>query len=138
MRFEAFIRQKKVRKGKPDIQLARSLVKMSDNHIESINDVKLTKVSSATIMTTYYESLREIVEAMAAVEGFKVYSHEAFTYFLKEREEDIISFKFDKYRKIRNNINYYGEPIESSVTEAGIKDMLEMIAKLKDKFLKSI
>lgn len=138
MKFEDFIRSKKVRRGAPDIPLAKSLVKMSDNHQESIEYLKLTEVSSATIMTNYYESLREIVEAIASIDGYKVYSHEAFTYFLKEMGEDLISIKFDNYRKIRNGVNYYGKPVEVGITEANIKEIKKMISKLKEKYLKRI
>ncbi len=138
MNFEDFIKSKKVRKGTPDMQLAKSLIKMSENHLKSIEDMRLTEVSSATIMTNYYESLREIVEAIASIDGYKVYSHEAFTYFLKERGEDLISIKFDNYRKIRNSVNYYGKPVEVGITEANINEIKKIIRELKEKFLKNL
>jgi len=138
MNFEDFIKSKKVRKGTPDMQLAKSLIKMSENHLKSIEDMRLTEVSSATIMTNYYESLREIVEAIASIDGYKVYSHEAFTYFLKEKGEDLISIKFDNYRKIRNSVNYYGKPVEVGITEANINEIKKIIRELKEKFLKNL
>jgi hypothetical protein len=138
MMFADFIKSGKVRKGTPDVQLAKSLVKMSENHMKSIGEMRLADTSSATIMMNCYESLREVVEAIAALEGYKVYSHEAFTYFLKEKGEDLLSIKFDKYRKIRNSINYYGEPVETGVTEAGKREMEKMIVELKSKFLQKI
>ena len=30
---------------------------------------------------------------------------------LKEKQEELISIKFDRFRKIRNQINYYGKDI---------------------------
>ncbi|MBN2331409.1 MAG: hypothetical protein JXC85_06345 [Candidatus Aenigmarchaeota archaeon] len=138
MRFEDFITSKKVRRGNPDIQLAKSLVKMSDNHLKSIEYMKLTETSSATIMTNYYESLREVVEAIAAIDGYKVYSHEAFTHFLREKGEDIISIKFDNYRKIRNSVNYYGKTVEVGITAANTEEIKRMIYQLKEKYLKRI
>ena len=82
MRFEDFIESQKVRKTSPDFQLAKSVVKIFGIHIKSIKEREVTDITSATIMTTCYEALREIVEAIAAKEGFRVYSHEAFTFFL--------------------------------------------------------
>jgi len=138
MRFVDFIKENKVRKGSPDIQLARSLVKMSDNHLKSIEEMKLTDVTSATIMTNYYESLREIVEAIATIDGYRVYSHEAFTSYLKEKGEDSISIKFDNFRKIRNSVNYYGRPVEVGITRANIVEIRKIIMELKGKFLKNL
>jgi len=138
MRFQDFIDEQKARKASPDKQLAKSLAKMSDRHIEVIKKLELTETSASTVMTTYYESLREIIEAIAAMRGYKVYSHEAFTYFLKEIGETSMSDKFDRFRKIRNGINYYGKQIDKASAESSIRDIEEMITKLKEKFLENM
>ncbi len=138
MSFQDFLDQQKARKSTPDMQLAKSLVKMSDVHIEVIKELDLTETSASTIMTTYYEALREIVEAIAAKQGYKVYSHEAFTHFLKEIGENSIANKFDRFRKIRNNINYYGKQIDKASTEVNMKDIEKIISGLKSKFLNDV
>lgn len=138
MRFEDFIRAKKVRRAEPDMQLSRSLMKMSDNHIKSADELKLSDITSSTIMATCYEALREIVEAITAKEGFKVYSHEAFTLFLREMGEDMISSKFDRFRRIRNNINYYGKPIDASSVKVHRQEIEKTIEQLKERHLKDI
>lgn len=138
MRFQDFIDQQKARQAAPDIQLVKSLIKMSDSHIETIKQIELTEITAATIMTTYYEALRELVEAITAKNGYKVYSHEAFTYFFKELGEEWIASKFDRFRKIRNNINYYGKPIDKNSAESNITEIEKIIKELKQKFLKDI
>src|SRR3989344_6276375 len=102
MNFQDFIDKGIVRKGSPDVSLAKSLITMSENHIETIKSIEVTDKTASTVMSDYYEALREIVEAICAVKGYKVYSHEAFTYFLKENGEGLIADKFDRFRKIRN------------------------------------
>ena len=138
MRFQDFIDSKKGRIGNPDIQITKSLNKMSDGHIKAIKKLEVTETTSATVMTTYYEALREIIEAITSKKGFKVYSHEAFTYFLKENGEDIISLKFDRFRKIRNNINYYGKPIDTNSAKQNTQEIEKNIKELKQKFLQDI
>ena len=138
MNFQDFIASGKVRKGSPDLQMARSLVRMSDNHRETISSVPCTATSASTIMTNFYEALREIVEAIAIQDGYKVYSHEAFTYYLKELGEDRIAEKFDRFRKIRNRINYYGKLIDAPSAQAHSKEISQIILELKKKHLKSV
>lgn len=138
MKFQDFVDSQKVRKGSPDIQLAKSLIKISDNHIKSLQQLEITETTSSTIMMTYYEALREIVEAVAIKEGYKVYSHEAFTFFLKEKGEELVSSKFDRFRKIRNNINYYGQPIEASSVKENKNEIEKIINELKQKFLQDL
>ena len=50
----------------------------------------------------------------------------------KVLEERTASLKFDKYRKIRNSINYYGKII--SINEA--KNVLDRIKKLRREIIK--
>ena len=138
MRFQDFIDQQKARKATTDIQLAKSLIGMSDNHIEAIKKLAIDEITASTIMATYYEALREIIEAIAAKKGYKIYSHDALTYFLKELGKDLIADKFDRFRKIRNGINYYGKRISKESTESNVKDIERIIAELKQKFLSDV
>ncbi|MBI2208406.1 hypothetical protein HYU50_02825 [Candidatus Woesearchaeota archaeon] len=136
MRFQDFIEQGKARKGSPDVSKVKSLLETSNNHLLFLENQKINEVSAGSILTTYYEALREIVEAICLKEGFKVYSHEAFTYFLKEKNEDIIAIKFDNLRKLRNSINYYGEKISYKEAEYAKEEALKLIRLLKNAYLK--
>lgn len=135
MRFEDFIEQGKVRKGSPDISKIKSLLETSNNHLLFLKEQKIDNVSAGSILVTYYEALREVIEAICLKEGFKVYSHEAFTYFLKGKNEDLASIRFDNFRKLRNSINYYGEKVDTSEVEAIKQETVDVINKLKNKYL---
>ena len=89
-------------------------------------------------MANYYDVLRSIVEAISSLDGYKIYSHEAFTYFLKEKGEDLIAEKFDRFRKIRNGINYYGKNISIEEVKEHIPEIVKLINVLKKKYLENI
>lgn len=135
MKFEDFIEQGKVRKGSTDIPKVKSLLATSHNHLLFLNHQKIDEISAGSILVTYYEALREVIEAMCLKEGFKVYSHEAFTYFLKEKNEESAAVKFDNLRKLRNSINYYGEKVDASEVESAKEEIIELIHTLKNKYL---
>lgn len=137
MKWQDFIDEKKVKKTNKDISKVKSLIDTSDNLIAVFSDIQINEISSSTIFVNYYESLRQIIEAIATLHGFNVYSHEAFTSFLSEiLKEDLMSRKFDRFRLLRNRVNYYGEKIDIEVSKEAKIDMLDIIKKFKDKYLK--
>ncbi|RLG13439.1 hypothetical protein DRN69_05585 [Candidatus Pacearchaeota archaeon] len=139
MKFQDFIQQKLVRRSSKDKALARSLVQNAKEDIEFLDGLEINEKSSRKLMTNYYDILRSILEAISAIEGYKIYSHEAFTCFLKEKKkEDLLSIKFDRFRKIRNSINYYGRDISIEETKENIKEIKKMIKVLSDKYLKGL
>ncbi|MAH06734.1 hypothetical protein CMI38_00610 [Candidatus Pacearchaeota archaeon] len=135
MKFEDFIRKGVVKKTIRDIGKIKALIKSTKEDFEYIEGLKIIDISSRKLTSNYYEILRSILEAIAFDKGYKVYSHKAFYYFLLEIQESIIAEKFDRYRQIRNAINYYGKPISTEEANEYIKEMKEMINYLLDKYL---
>ena len=82
-----------------------------------------------------YDCLREVLEALAIKKGFKIYNHECFCAFLKNIcNEFSFAESFDRFRKIRNKINYYGKKVELVDAERLIKDMISLRKELLSKF----
>jgi len=81
------------------------------------------------------ESLRELLEALAIKNGFKIYNHECYCAFLKEilKDEELAAL-FDKFRRIRNKINYYGKDLSPKEAEAFKTEIEELVEKLKKLF----
>ncbi|MBI2666731.1 hypothetical protein HYX13_03910, partial [Candidatus Woesearchaeota archaeon] len=131
MNFSEFIQQGKVRKGEKDIQKAKALLKMSERNYKTITAIPSTSESAPTIFSILYESLREIIEAMCLSEGYGVYSHEAFTFYLQEKKEERIAAIFDRYRKLRNGIHYYGKGVSIEVAEEAKIQVKKIIEELK-------
>ena len=126
MKFEDFIKNRKVRKTSFDKGLFDSLIKTSKMDLGYLDSVEITGYSSRKTMSNYYDVMRAYLEALGLKKGYKIYSHEAFTFFLKEINEEVLAIKFDRLRKIRNGINYYGEDI----TVEEVKDNIVVIKEI--------
>ena len=118
-----------------DLDLINSLKKTSINKLNSENKLELDEITASSKISLAYDSLRELLEALALQNKFKIYNHECYTPFLKEiLNEHKKAEEFDELRKIRNNINYYGKDI--SIIEA--KEVIDRLEKLREDILKLI
>jgi hypothetical protein len=138
MKFEDFIEKGLARKSSRDYELSKALIAQLKIDMEFLDGLEINEKSSRRLMSNYYDLLRSVLEAISSVKGYKIYSHEAFTYFLKENSEELLSVKFDRFRRIRNAINYYGEEISTEETKENIKEIKKMINFLKNKYLKEL
>ncbi|MBU1252708.1 MAG: hypothetical protein KJ905_04060 [Nanoarchaeota archaeon] len=135
MNFEEEIKKGFIRKVKPDSQRAQSLEKSSQQALQTAKSIPLNENSSKTVFRELYESLRQFCESLGYSKGYKFNNHESITSFLDEvlKEKDN-SLKFDRYRKIRNGINYYGDTIDISTVKEALKDIPKIIDKIKRLF----
>lgn len=125
--------KKLVKEVKVDNNLIESLIKSSDKKIKTNNRLELDETTASTKVSVVYEALKEILEALAIKMGFKIYNHECFCGFLEEIYNDkSSSISFDRFRKIRNQINYYGKDIPLDDATSIIKDIFLLINKLKE------
>ena len=132
MNFENSLIEGKVKKIMPNKSRASSLFKSS---IQAIETAKLIQVNSNTlksILRELYEGLREYCEAIGYLKGYKFLDHESITYFLRDiLKEHSVSIKFDRYRKLRNGINYYGEDIDTETIKEAIMEIPKTIKELE-------
>jgi hypothetical protein len=78
-----------------------------------------------------YEALREYSEAIGYYHGYKFLDHESVGYFINDNLNDNFSYiNFDRFRKLRNSINYYGEDIDISTINDAKKLIPRIIKKL--------
>ncbi|HLD87017.1 MAG TPA: hypothetical protein VJB12_03050 [Candidatus Nanoarchaeia archaeon] len=132
--FGRFLKEGKVRRGEKDAMLATSLVQMAEQDLEFLRPLRITEISARRIVSNYYDVMRSLLEAMAALDGYKVYSHEAFTDYLDEvKGEQRLSERFDRLRKIRNGINYYGKSITIEEAEELALEMIALISAIRSK-----
>ncbi len=116
-------------------------VKEAKNLIRSTKEIAEIKIKSAKFLSEdlfigkiclLYDALREYLESLALENGYKIYNHECYVAFLREnlnkpREAE----EFDKLRKIRNAINYYGRKVSKEEADEIIKNLLRLIEKIK-------
>lgn len=132
MIFKNLIKVGFVKKVLKDIIRAKSLIKSSEQALNTARIIPIKEETLKTIFRELYESLRQYCEALGYSEGYKFLNHESITSFLNEiLGEKEISLKFDRYRKLRNGINYYGNNIEISTVKEALRDIPLIISKLK-------
>jgi len=110
--FEECLKQGSVKKLPKDRFRSKSLIKSGLEAIKTAKGIKLQEKTSKTILREIYEGFREYIEAIGFLKGYKFLDHLSITYFLKDiLKEKRIAYFFDRYRKIRNGINYYGNDL---------------------------
>ena len=137
MDWEKCNKQKLAKEIKTDPELVKSLIMQSNNKLYSSNLLELDIRTAASKFILVYDSLRELLEALAINKGYKIYNHDCYASFLNEIVKDENSAKiFDELRKIRNGINYYGNTISLKEGEALIKQtkiLINIVMKYLEK-----
>jgi len=136
MQFNDFIKEGKVRKALPDKPLIDSLLRTADSDLKFLDTLPITDNSARKLLISYYDTLRSLLEALASKEGYKVYSHEALVYFLKDiKHESLLADKFDRFRKLHNKLNYYGGLISVEEVKEIKPEIKATINQLRKKYL---
>ena len=137
MKFNDFIKERKARRATPDRLMAESIIKNTVDDLKFLETTKITELSKRKIVSNYYDSMRSLLEVISILKGYKIYSHEAFTSFLREELNEIgLSIKFDRFRKIRNGLNYYGKSIQLNEAMEIVNGIKNMINELRQKYIK--
>ena len=132
MNFENSLAEGKAKKVPPNKIRASSLLKSSIQAIETARVISLTADSSKSVLRELYEGLREYCEAIGYLRGYKFLDHESITYFLMDiLKEEQVSKKFDRYRRLRNGINYYGENIGIETVKEAVSEIPQLVKELK-------
>jgi len=120
-----------VKKAFIDKELIKSLIEMADASEVTVNTGNINEITISSYVSTAYDSLRQVLEALSILNGYKVTNHvclgELLVTLLKEFNYEI----FDRFRYIRNGISYYGKKVE---LEQG-KELIKKILKMKNEML---
>lgn len=132
MNFENSLMDGKAKKVMPNKIRASSLFKSSIQAIETAKVIQLNQNTLKSILRELYEGLREYCEAIGYLKGYKFLDHESIGYFLRDiLKEQPVSIKFDRYRRLRNGINYYGEDIDIETVKEATIEIPELVKRLK-------
>ena len=136
MNLENSLANGKAKKVIPNKIRASSIFKSSIQAIETAKMIQLNQTTLKSILRELYEGLREYCEAIGYLRGYKFLDHESIGYFLRDiLKEQSVFMKFDRYRKLRNGINYYGEDVDIETVKEAIIEIPELIKEL-EKFSK--
>tara|TARA_Y100000310_G_scaffold144893_3_gene144225 strand:- start:41428 stop:41763 length:336 start_codon:yes stop_codon:yes gene_type:complete len=84
---------------------------MSNIKEQTVVEASITEYNISAYVSLAYDALREILEALCMLHGYKVLSHVCVGELLNEYLEDFDYHGFNKLRWVRNSINYYGEKV---------------------------
>ncbi len=133
MNFEFSLNSGKAKKVLQNKIRASSFFKSSLQAIETAKNIPLVASTSKTILRELYEGLREYCEAIGYLNGYKFLDHESIGFFLRDiLKENSLFQKFDRYRKLRNGINYYGEEVDLETIKEAILEIPKLIKELKN------
>jgi len=73
--------------------------------------------------------------SVAAKHGYKTSTHESAVTFLQQLNEPFFAFQFNKFRTIRNDVNYLGQVVEIEIVQEIQKKVISAVEILKKKYL---
>ncbi|MBU2589175.1 MAG: hypothetical protein KKB39_00255 [Nanoarchaeota archaeon] len=131
MDWKGCIKKNLVKEIKVDENLIKSLISSAKVKIDAEESIE-GKFSEPKI-SLIYDALRMFLEALALKNKYKIYNHECYVFFLKEiLKKSDFAYQFDKARKIRNAINYYGKRISEKESRQIIKEIKLLIKELQN------
>ncbi len=89
---------------------------------------KLTTQNISVYVSLMYEAVHEALSALLYNKGFKVENHVCLGILLEQLDPAFRREQFERYRKARNRINYYGHRMSLERGRAFIKDMQQLKA----------
>jgi len=128
--FEYFIRRKDVVKRWIDTNLAKGLLEDAKDRFPFGEKILDEKPKYA--FENAYEAVRELADALLALEGWKSFSHEASISFL-QKFSDLSKTELeilDGIRKKRNDSKYYGKTVDKNQAVEDIKFLKKIFEKL--------
>ena len=137
--FSNYLSNGIVKKQRPNLERARSLIEDSKNKKEFLEDVikNFKNQNYPNFVIEYsYDILMQIIRAKMFIDGYNSSnSHEAEVSYLKVLGFNEIDLRFmDELRYNRNGIKYYGNNFEEDYA----KKVLEFLNKMYPKLLKFI
>ena len=125
--WKSCIEQRFVKSVMIDVERIASLVGSAQDRERTADILPINNMTKETVVSLEYDVLRELLEAIALQQGYKIYNHECFTYFLRTViKDERFAEEFDSLRTLRNAINYYGKRILLSDAQRAIADIKKL------------
>ena len=136
--FDHYLRENLVKKQSIDINESDSLFKRSKDRLRYIETQKINDFTSPFIFENIYESMREAIQSLMSLKGYKPYSHEVLVAFLQEfykmKSSDLNDF--NRFRILRNKVVYKAQTISTETCKEAFGFLIYFLPLL-EKELKS-
>jgi len=120
----------------PDVQKAKSIMKMAETTINMINALDEDKFPS-NIIKEYYDVIRELSTALILLDGYKTFgegSHKKLIEYINEKYKEFNSsdiFFLENLRVLRNRIAYDGFFVQKDYLVRNKPSIIKLVDKLK-------
>ena len=120
----------------PDKEKSKSILKMVNTTIEMVKLIDFTKFSS-NVTKEYYDIIRELITTILLLDGYKTYgegAHKKLIEYLQSHYHEFNEYEIsliDDLRITRNKIAYDGFFVDEEYIKRKLKDINEIIVKLK-------
>ena len=124
MTFHDRLERGDAKRVQPNPARAQSLRRAAAEALRTAKTIPLAAHTRKSILRELYEALRQTCEARAYEDGIQFRTHDAITDYLRdERNDPVAANEFDRYRRLRNGINYYGDEIAEETVRAALHDI---------------
>ncbi|MBI2041052.1 MAG: hypothetical protein HYT16_03030 [DPANN group archaeon] len=113
-----------------DSSRASSLVETAEERIGLVSDVNERNCNF--VLEDYYTSVLEFLQALVALDGYKIINHVCLGYYLRDILKRLdLYLIFDDLRYKRNSLTYYGKRMDFETAKASIEKCKRLIRELK-------
>ena len=134
--FDDYIRENMVRKTQSNISMAKAMIEKSEIRLKKTIKQKITEEESSITFEDIYESLREAIQSIMEIKGYKPYSHEAVIAFMQE--EKILSQSeiniINNYRILRNDSVYLARQVSLEKCLEAVNFAKKTLPKIRNIF----
>jgi hypothetical protein len=138
MDLKECFRKGMIKKTYVDEELMDSILEMSNIKENTVRNAGINEENISVYVSMAYDSLREVLEVICISKGYKVLSHVCIGELMRDLINDFEYEEFDRFRFIRNGINYYGSRIGFSQGKDIIEKIFAMKKRLVDGHLEKI
>lgn len=135
-KFDYYVSKNLVKRKSVDREEAKSLIEKAAKRLEYLKQQEINENNTTFIFEDIYEAVREAIQALMSLKGYKPYSHEAVVAFVREfyaLPEHTIS-TVNRYRILRNKVVYSATNISVLSCKEALKFAEKFIQKLKTIF----
>ncbi|HIH37620.1 hypothetical protein J4460_01615 [Candidatus Woesearchaeota archaeon] len=135
MDIDECFRKGLIKKTRVDEGHVKSLIEMADIKEDTVLHATIDERNISAYFSLAYDSLRETLEALCILKGYKVLSHVCLGELLNDLLDTFEYEEFDRVRWIRNGINYYGKKVEHQQGKEIINKIFKMKKRIQEKYL---
>ncbi|KXB08305.1 hypothetical protein AKJ56_01535 [candidate division MSBL1 archaeon SCGC-AAA382N08] len=136
--FQNYPKSEDVRREEPDPSKAKGLIQMATKDMERVKEEKINSQSSSYVFKNAYDVIRKSITALMALQGYSAFSHKAVIAYARDRlllPKSKIS-KLDRFRRLRNNIQYRAENANTREAKEIVEFMQEIVPEMEKELKK--